>query len=81
MGGGYAIVRFRCSYLEVDLYDMRSANLAMGVIGRECTLQLHLPIAKSTLHYWVVSRTFISLSGNEEWNSEPKPYDVGDRGC
>ena len=47
--GGYALIRFRGSYLEVDLDGMRSENQILDVIGGDCTLQLHLP--RENEHY------------------------------
>ena len=58
----YALVHFRCDYLEVDLDDMRSANRLLEVLGRDGEFQLHLPSAKSPIRYSVGSQTLIFLS-------------------
>ena len=62
LGSKYALRRLRWPYIEVDLDDMLSANMLFGIIGRDGALQLHLPSAKSPIHYAEVSQTPISLS-------------------
>ena len=70
-GNECAIVHFRGAYLEVALYDMRSENRLLEVLGCDGASQLHLHCAKSTMHYSVVRQTLIPLSENEQRNSEP----------
>ena len=62
LGGKYAIVHFRGAHLEVDLYDMRSGNRLLDVLGRDVELRLHLTRTKSAMRYLVVSQAVISLS-------------------
>ena len=59
LGGKYAIVHRRGSYLEVDQDDMRSENRLLDVIERDGALRLHLLIAKSTTRYLADSKTLI----------------------
>ena len=59
----YALVLFRGSYVEVDLRGMRATNRKLGAIASNGALRLHLPSAKSPLHYLVDSQTLIFLSG------------------
>ena len=60
--GGFALVHFMCSYLEVDLGDMRARNQIQDVIDGDGALLVHLPNAKSPLHYLADSTTLIFLS-------------------
>ena len=62
MWGGYAIVRFRGAYVEVDLDDMRPKDRLLEVLGRDGELRLHLPSTKSPIHYMVGSHALICLS-------------------
>ena len=62
LGGKYALIHFRCSFLEVDLDDMRPTNRLLEVLARDGTLRRHLPSAKSPIHYSVDSQKLISLS-------------------
>ena len=56
------MVRFRGSYFEVDLGDMRPANSLPWIIGRGGALRLHIQSAKFQIHYMVDSQTLISLT-------------------
>ena len=49
-GNKYAIVHFRWSYFEADLYDMRSANSLLDIVGCDGTLTLHAPHTKFPIH-------------------------------
>ena len=60
--GKYAIVRICGSYLEVDIEDMRSAKRLLEIIGRDGTLQLHVPSTKPPIRYLVDTQTLILLS-------------------
>ena len=60
--GKYAIVHFIGPNLEVDIEDMRPANRLFRILGRDGTLQLHIPSTKSPIHCMVGSKTLILLS-------------------
>ena len=60
--GKYELVRFRGSYFEVDLGDMRPANSVFGTIGRDGALTLHIPSTKSPVHYLADSKTLVFLT-------------------
>ena len=57
--GEFDPVHFRWSYLNVDLYDMRSTNRLIDVICCDVTLQLHLPSTESPIRYLVDSGALI----------------------
>ena len=63
----YALVRFRGSYVEVDIDDMGSANRLLGIIGRDGALQLHVPSTKFPTHYLFDSQTLIFLWKMRNW--------------
>ena len=58
-GDKYDLVRFRGSYLEADIDDMRSANSLFELIGRDGSLQLHVPSAKFPIRYPFGPKTLI----------------------
>ena len=60
-GVKYALGRFRLSYLEADIGDMRPANRLFELLGRDWALQLHVPSAKFPVHYLAGSQTIIPL--------------------
>ena len=79
-GGGYALVHFRGSYLEVDLGDMRSDNSLFGLIGRDGALRMHVPITKFPIHYMVDSQTLTSIFRNAKCDFKSKSKDAGEYG-
>ena len=62
LGGKYALVRLRVSYLEVDLGDIRPTDILFALIGRGGTLRLHVPSTKFAIHYLAGSQTLICQS-------------------
>ena len=59
--------------MEVDLYDMRSANRILDAISRGGALQLNLPINQFPLHYLVDSQTLIFLAETMGWGGGFEP--------
>ena len=62
LGGGYALVHFMGSYLEVDLDDMPSTSRLFELIGRDGALRLHVPRTNPPINYMVDSQTLIFLT-------------------
>ena len=58
----YASARFKGSYLDVDLGDMRPANSLYELIRRGGTLRLHVPTANFPIEYLVGHLALISLT-------------------
>ena len=58
----FALVHFRRSFLEVGLDDMRSENRLLDAIDCDGAIRLHLPSAKSMIHYIAGSQALIFLS-------------------
>ena len=76
-GGGYALVHFMGSRMEVNLGDMHSAKSLFELIGCDGALRLHVQSAKFRIHYMEGAQTLIPLTEDAKFAFKSESNELG----